>query len=479
MRKKALATVAAVLFLGGLLLSFQPCAAAEKATAKKLVPDVKVDFASMSDMSDFDPGNPVIPTGDTIKVAVITAFSGPASMSGDILFFFAQWVAHDVNKKGGILIDGKKKLIQVIKADNMGTVDGTNKVAERMAVQEKVHMFFGSATTAMAKVMGQVANKHKVISVNINSADDAHDAENFTRYSFMTGLTAAQDGRAYGYYYGQIRKKERKFYILTQDTMGGHSWAEGFKEGLTEFYPTAQIVGEDYHKMMLTDFAPYITKVKASGAEVIFAPTTVPDILYLIKQTRQMGLEIPLATLLLWDPSSLKSVGIEGSKGVVALTHGHAGNPYFKNPEAIKWYKNWHELWKNKWKGVYAGPLFENPFPPLWIYADQFYWAISAFQRAGSTDPEKVIKAWEGEVIQFATGEIAKMRACDHKAIHQMEISEFVPPEQQKVSFNIPPYSWGTDYSYFGPVWPIPVEKTLPWMDQKLDRCKGKNDWGE
>lgn len=33
----------------------------------------------MSDMSDFNPANPVIPTGDTIKIAIVAPFSGPAS----------------------------------------------------------------------------------------------------------------------------------------------------------------------------------------------------------------------------------------------------------------------------------------------------------------------------------------------------------------------------------------------------------------
>jgi hypothetical protein len=42
------------------------------------------DFKNMSDMSDFDPANPVIPTGDTIKIAVVASFSGPAALVGQI-----------------------------------------------------------------------------------------------------------------------------------------------------------------------------------------------------------------------------------------------------------------------------------------------------------------------------------------------------------------------------------------------------------
>ena len=71
------------------------------------------------------------------------------------------------------------------------------------------------------------------------------------------------------------------------------------------------------------------------------------------------------------------------------------------------------------------------------------------------------------------------MRACDHKAIQDLYVAEFVPPEQQKVDFNIPPYYWFTGCSYAGPAVKIPADKVLPQMDEKLDRCKGKNGWGE
>ena len=37
------------------------------------------------------------------------------------------WAAHDINKRGGIMVDGKKKLIQVIKADHMSKPDQTQK----------------------------------------------------------------------------------------------------------------------------------------------------------------------------------------------------------------------------------------------------------------------------------------------------------------------------------------------------------------
>jgi hypothetical protein len=115
----------------------------------------------------------------------------------------------------------------------------------------------------------------------------------------------------------------------------------------------------------------------------------------------------------------------------------------------------------------------------LGSYIEQTYWLLSVVERAASADPEKIIKVWEGDSYQFVTGKILRMRACDHKAIQDLHIFEFVPPEQQKVSFNIPPYYWFQGCSNTGPTFTIPAGKVLPLMDRNLDRCKGKSDWVE
>ncbi len=143
-----------------------------------------------------------------------------------------------------------------------------------------------------------------------------------------------QVGRGIAYYYGQIKKKEKKFYILCQDYSFGRAMADGFKKGLKEFYPEAEIVGEDYHKLFLTDFAPYLEKIKASGAEVIYTGDWIPDAANLLKQARQMGIKLPFAHIFLDEPNFLHEVGVEGTNGLVQLSQYGTENPAFKNREA-------------------------------------------------------------------------------------------------------------------------------------------------
>ena len=444
-------------------------------------PSAAFDVSKMGDMSDFDPANPIIPTGDTIKIAIVAAFSGPASLNGQTYWVPVLWAVHDINQRGGIWVDGKKKLIEVIKADHMSKVDQCKKITEKMALQEKVHVFWGTDGTHYQKVINETANTYKIISVSAASiGDEIMDATNFNRYSFQSSFSTEQIGRGLAYYYGQIRKKEKKFYILNQDYSMGHSHAEGFKKGLKEYYPEAQLVGEDYHKLFLTDFAPYLTKIKASGAEVIYTGDWHPDGSNLLKQSRQLGIKLPFANNFLAEPTMLHEAGVEGSRGLVTIDQHHNAPPNFKTPAQIKFYRTWNNLWKTKWnKAPYNSRLFEHGHGNIGSYMMQTYWLLSVIERAQSTDPEKIIRVWEGDTYRTNEGKIIKMRACDHKAIQNLLVSDFVPPEEQKVSFNIPPYYWYKGCSNMGTGFVIPAAKVLPWMDQKLDRCNGKNGWGE
>jgi branched-chain amino acid transport system substrate-binding protein len=472
-------SVLALLFMGA--VKPLTAVASKAAPADKLSKaNASFDADKMGDMSDYDPANPVVPTGDTIKIAIVASFSGPAALNGQIYWAVVNFVAHDINKRGGIWVDGKKKLIEVIKADHMGKPDQCKKICERMVLQEKVNFLWGTDGSHLMKIINETANKYKVIAVNTMSlSDDLMDAANFGRYAFQTAYSTEQVGRAFAYYYGQIRKKEKKFYILNQDYSFGHKLAEGFKDGLKEYYPDAQLVGEDYHKLFLTDYAPYLTKVKASGAEVIFTGDWLPDAGNLLKQSRQMGIMLPFANIYMDEPNSLHEVGVEGTKGLTNLSVDFNGpNPYFKTPGSIKYYNAWNNQWRKKWRTApFNSRLFEHLAGNGGAWAMHTYWLFSVVERAKTLDPEKIISIWEGDSYRFANGKVIRMRACDHKAIQNFGIAEYVPWEQQKVSMNISPYYWYKGQSAVGPTETVPAEKALPWMDQKLDRCKGKNGW--
>ena len=193
-------------------------AASEKAQKKLTLagmetwskPKAVLDVNKMGNMSGWDPANWVNPPGDTIKIAVFWPHSGPAAVNGEYAWASISYAVYDINQRGGLFVDGKKKKIALFKADNMSKQDQAKKVCERMVLQEKVHVIIGTSGSNMMKVANEVANRYKVIAQNIGSlSDELQDATNFGRYSFMTSDTCNQIGRGLAYYYGQIRKRKR------------------------------------------------------------------------------------------------------------------------------------------------------------------------------------------------------------------------------------------------------------------------------
>ena len=62
----------------------------------------------------------------------------------------------------------------------------------------------------------------------------------------------------------------KKVYLINQDYSFGHAVRDAAKEMLAEKRPDIQIVGDELHPLLkITDFAPYIAKIKASGADTV------------------------------------------------------------------------------------------------------------------------------------------------------------------------------------------------------------------
>ncbi len=223
--------------------------------------------------------------------------------------------------------------------------------------------------------------------------------------------------------------------------------------------------------MFNTDFAPYLTKIKASGAEVVYTGNWgAADADNLLKQARAMGMFIPFAQIYMNNPLNFVDVGIKGTAGMVLSSPYVADAPMFHTQGYVKYYHAMTNAFKN-FKAPYNSPTYATGWDPL---SQEFNWLASVIERAKSTDAEKIIKVWEGDVYQYVNGHVVAMRACDHQAIQAIHVLENVPPDEQKMWFNIPPYHFSDKFSWLGPCFKVPEDKVTPWMDPKLKRCQGK-----
>ena len=423
-----------------------PAAQAETSDLRKLM---------KSDMTDYDPNNVKEPEGDVVKIAIMQPFSGPGAGNGQLYWCVVNWVAHDINKQGGIMVDGKMKKVLFIKGDTMGQPGTTKKMAEKMCLEEKVDVLWGTSGSHLALILQGVAKQYKKIYVNtLAMSNELMEGDYFNKYTFETIWTVSQVGDSLAYFYST--RKEKKFYIICQDYMFGHALADAFKAGLKKFKPEAEIVGEDYHPLFAKDYAPYLTKAKASGADAIFSGDWLPDGGNLLKQARQLGIQLPFANVYMDEPNSLAAVGPEGTVGLVNANQ-------FMVSEMQGFGKAWNNQWK-KWTPPYNSLLYKWPGGSIGAALESTYWLIDIIARAGSTDPEKIIKTWEDDEVIGLLGQTLKMRACDHRVVRDTFVGEYVYPNE-----------WFTEAANLSKetTMVIPAEITvipIPEEDQK--RCK-------
>jgi ABC-type branched-subunit amino acid transport system substrate-binding protein len=413
------------------------------------------------DLSTFDPNNQTFPTsGDTIKIAIWDVFTGPNAFVGQSYWAVLGFVAHDINSQGGILVDGKRKKIQIIKADTQGRPAPGKRAAEKAILQDKVDVFAGVAGSHISKVGQQVAKKLKTIYMNCSAYSDVlMDLPNWNRYTFRTCGTAATCGGALAAYYDM--RPESKFYICAQDYLWGHSFAAAFKKALKKVRPDAKIVGEEYHPVFAKDFAPYLEKIKASGAEVIVTGAWGADNENMIKQSRQLGLksplnprmDIPIASPFLDDTRPLEVIGGPAGVGLMLCTDFYLDR---RRPKQKKLANIWNDRWKT-WKKPYDTELYRWCAGGWFRNMTAYYWYFDVIQKAGSTDSDKVIAAWEGHTFN-AFDWSHYMRPDDHQVIADRPIAVMEFPNMWDFPNNAGPAH---------PTW-IPAKNCMPTFDPKL-----------
>jgi len=378
------------------------------------------------DMSTFIPGKSDTPvTGDTIKIGLINPFSGPGAIGGEIFYLSLAWIAHDVNTQGGILVDGKMKKIQILKGDTQTKPDVAKKVIERLILEDKVDALVGTSGTHITLVAQMLAGLHKKVFMNNCSYSDLLlDEKNWNPYVFQVmAPNTTQWTLALAQFY--TKRPEKKFYLLCQDYAYGHAYAETFKAAIKKYKPEAQIVGEDFFPLFTKDFAPYLTKIKASGADVIITQAWAADNENLVKQSRQFGMKTPISSIYVDDSNTLKAIGGPAGAGMV-LMQSHI--PSINTPLNKKFNELWNKQWK-KWSKPYDTELYKWPAGFVGSSAISIYWLLDVMQRAGTTNSEKIIKTWEGDKYQSIIGPLY-MRPQDHLALGDIYLSELVFPNK-------------------------------------------------
>jgi branched-chain amino acid transport system substrate-binding protein len=107
----------------------------------------------------------------------------------------------------------------------------------------------------------------------------------------------------------------KKVYLIGQNYSHGQQVAKFAKEYLARKRPDVQIVGEDLHPLaQVRDFAPYIAKIKASGADTVITGNWGSDLALLIKAANEGGLTASSTPTTPAPPGTPTALGTGGGR---------------------------------------------------------------------------------------------------------------------------------------------------------------------
>ena len=370
----------------------------------------------------------------SIKIGVLEPLSGPVAYGGELFVAAARFGAYKLNRAGGVL--GRQ--VEIVPADSELKPDVATRRANDLLYRDKVDILAVGPGSAVAKAVSQVANRNRKLFITYASEAAELTGEEFLDTTFRCCLNTDMHSRMLALYFTRMAaRKPAKFYLLNEDYNFGHACAEGFKRTFDQTKGANQsIVGEEYHPLQkVQDFAPYVTKIMASGADVVITGDWGQDLRLLLQQGKSLGWNVKTGEYYLDDPVVLQAVKD------AAVGHITAGIYHLTldTPENKAYIREWRDHYPD------APINYRYPNVAVSYTVNAILWIGDVIRRAGTLDVARLIKAWEGAKFPAVWGEV-EMRACDHQMQSPGFISEILDPGQIPADLRY----YGNAFPYIG-----------------------------
>ena len=352
----------------------------------------------------------------TIKIAYVDPLSGGGATIGEHGLKQLNFLIEDINAKGGV-IGGQK--LEAVAYDNKGSPQ-ESLVQVQKAIDAGVRFVTQGNGSGAAIAISEFISKYnernpgkEVLYFNYAAVDPALTNEKCSYWHFrwdansdikMAALTNFMKGQ----------QAIKKVYIIGQDYSFGQAVRTAANAMLKEKRPDIQIVGDELHPLLkITDFAPYVAKIKASGADSVITGNWGNDIALLLKAAADAGLQVNWYTYYAGGagaPTAIKQTGLDHR--VYQISEWHTNVPA---PDM--------ETFADNFLKKYGGPGSQG-----WWYLrlkNQMEMFADALNKAKSAEPKKVAAVLVDMKFKNALGAETFMRGSDHSLFQDMYISSF------------------------------------------------------
>ena len=336
---------------------------------------------------------------ETVKIGFIDVLSGPFALTGQGSLKQLREVVLQLNKKSA----PNDPKFEVIEFDNKGSTQESINML-KAASDRGIHFITQGGGSGVALTLVDALNKlaerepaRAMVYLNYSAMDPllTNDRCSFWHFRFypssemqMEALTTYMLGR----------KDIKKVYLLNQDYTHGQTVSKSAREYLGRKRPDIQMVANEFIPMaQIRDFAPYIAKIAASGADTVITSNWGSDLTLLLKAAKDFGLNVNFFTMNANNPGTPAQMGSWGVNKVAVIWNwlGNANTPELEKI-SVAYKKKYNE---------------DFIFAAHWNTMNMLFQAI---KNAKSTDAKTVAFALEGLTYKSPVGEV-KMRKTDHQ----------------------------------------------------------------
>ena len=309
-----------------------------------------------------------------IKIGLITPLSGDVKTFGESVRNSFLIAVEEANARGGV---AGMTITYSIQDDKNDATEAAN-VANLLVNQQRVKAIVGSVTSKATIPVSDIIQAAKVPTISPTATNPKVTVADGKRKDYMFRACFIDP------FQGAVMAK------FSRETLKGESAAvlfdasNDYSKGIAEVFRDAfrkqggKVAAFESYGKDDVDFSALLTKVKASGADVLFLPDYYNKVGLIAKQVQEKGLKVRLVGPDGWDSPDL--VKIAGS----AIEGGYFSNHYSPDdlrPEVVAWVKKYKE--KHGQVPDALGTLAYDATNLL----------LEAIRKAGSDDPEKIREA--------------------------------------------------------------------------------------
>ncbi len=374
-------------------------------------------------------------SGNVIKIGVVAAESGAFVSAGHTLPAGVSLAVDEINKAGGVKLGDKTYTLELLKRDDRTDIATAIADTQELVRDEKVAAIFGSETHDFTLAMAKITQPAKVI----------HIAGNSTLAKILNPQSVAAGGEDHYLFQSEPQEFQRSgstargvLNLLTP--LVGHPLKKSVVivgndatgQFLTSYYVKAlKAEGQEVPDIIFyppdtTDFSPFLTRAKSLNPDVVHFWYNGDSTLTALPQAIELGVA-PSYFLFGVDPGIWKQRGLS------------ADVPVAMSCVPLCWGESSSDKAKDYFQRYFAAGAPKGVTSSVsLLYYDYVHFLVDAWEKAGTTDPDKTVAAMEALHYKGVVSDDLSFNTS-HQVTHATEVCAAAPNGDFKCSMQQPP----------------------------------------